>query len=121
VRWHHERADGSGYPDGLLNEEIPMQARIVGLADTFDAMTSPRPYRERISLGATLNEIVRSTPQRFDPAAVQALLVQLRRDAVGTNRSPFLEGAAGHLAASDIDHLAANLQHKTSGGRLYLT
>jgi hypothetical protein len=52
---------------------------------------------------------------------VQALLVQLRRDAVGTNRSPFLEGAAGHLAASDIDHLAANLQHKTSGGRLYLT
>jgi HD-GYP domain-containing protein (c-di-GMP phosphodiesterase class II) len=121
VRWHHERADGSGYPDGLLNEEIPMQARIVGLADTFDAMTSPRPYRERISLGATLSEIVRNTPHRFDPAAVQALLVQVRRDAVGTNRSPFLEGSAGQLAPTDIDQLAANLQHKTSNGRLYLT
>ena len=97
VRWHHERADGSGYPDGLLNEEIPMQARIVGLADTFDAMTSPRPYRERISLGATLSEIVRNAPQRFDPVAVQALLVQLRRDAVGSNRAPFLEAASRPL------------------------
>jgi hypothetical protein len=84
-------------------------------------MTSPRPYRERISLGATLSEIVRNAPQRFDPVAVQALLVQLRRDAVGSNRAPFLEDAAGHLAPSDIDQLAANLQHKTSNGRLYLT
>ena len=84
-------------------------------------MTSPRPYRERISLAATLSEIVRNTPQRFDPSTVQALLLQLRRDAVGSNRSPFLEGAAGQLAPTDIDHLAANLQHKTSNGRLYLT
>jgi putative nucleotidyltransferase with HDIG domain len=121
VRWHHERADGSGYPDGLQNEEIPMQARIVGLADTFDAMTSPRPYREPISLGTTLNDILRNTPHKFDPVAVQALLVQLRRDAVGSNRTLFLESSAGHLAPTDIDHLAANLQHKLSNGRLYLT
>jgi putative nucleotidyltransferase with HDIG domain len=121
VRWHHERADGSGYPDGLQYDEIPLEARIVGLADTFDAMTSPRPYREPISLGTTLNDILRNTPQKFDPTAVQALLVQLRRDAVGSNRTLFLEGSAGHLAPTDIDHLAANLQHKISGGRLYLT
>ena len=121
VRWHHERADGTGYPDGLRNEEVPMQVRIVGLADTFDAMTSPRPYRQPISLGTTLSEIVRHTPQKFDPTAVQAMLVQLRRDAVGSNRTPFLEGLAGHLGPTDIDHLAANLQHKISGGRLYLT
>jgi putative nucleotidyltransferase with HDIG domain len=121
VRWHHERADGSGYPDGLLNEDVPMQVRIVGLADTFDAMTSPRPYRDQISLGSTLTEIVRITPQKFDPAAVQALLVQLRRDAVGSNRAPFLETSAGHLAAPDIDHLAAMLQHKASNGRVYVT
>src|SRR5207248_5676170 len=89
VRWHHERADGSGYPDGLLNEDVAMQVRIIGLADTFDAMTSPRPYREPISLGATLNEIVRITPQKFDPNAVHALLVQIRRDAVGNNQIPF--------------------------------
>ena len=120
VRWHHERADGSGYPDGLHNEDVPMPVRIVALADTFDAMTSPRPYREPISLGATLNEIVRMTPQKFDANAVQALLVQIRRDAVGGNRAPLLEDrSAGNLAPTDIDHLAAMLQHKVSGARNY--
>ena len=122
VRWHHERSDGSGYPDGLLVEEVPVQVRIVGLADTFDAMTSERPYRERLSLGSTLNEIVRLTPQKFDPNAVHALLLQVRRDTVGSNRTPFLEERLGHdIAATDVDQLAASLQHKMSHGRLYLT
>ncbi len=122
VRWHHERADGSGYPDGLLNEDVPMQVRIVGLADSFDAMTSPRPYRESMSLGTTLNEIIRVTPQKFDPNAVHALLIQIRRDSVGSNRVPLLEDrSAGHLAPTDIDHLAADLQHKVTNGRSYLT
>jgi putative nucleotidyltransferase with HDIG domain len=122
VRWHHERSDGSGYPDGLLLEDVPMPVRIVGLADTFDAMTSERPYRERLSLGSTLNEIVRLTPQKFDPNAVHALLLQVRRDTVGSNRTPFLQDRmVGDIAASDIDQLAAGLQHKMSHGRLYLT
>jgi len=122
VRWHHERADGSGYPDGLLNDEVPMQVRIVGLADTLDAMISKRPYREPISLGATLHEIVRITPQKLDPSAVQALLVQIRRDSVGGNRVSFLEDrSAGNLAPADVDQLAAMLQHKVSNGRMYLT
>ncbi|HXM21365.1 MAG TPA: HD domain-containing phosphohydrolase [Terriglobales bacterium] len=122
VRWHHERSDGSGYPDGLLLEDVPMQVRIVGLADTFDAMTSERPYRERISLGSTLSEIVRLTPQKFDPNAVHALLLQVRRDTVGSNRSPFLQDRmGGDIAAADVDQLAASLQHKISHGRLYLT
>jgi putative nucleotidyltransferase with HDIG domain len=122
VRWHHERSDGSGYPDGLLLEDVPMPVRIVGLADTFDAMTSERPYRERLSLGSTLNEIVRLTPQKFDPNAVHALLLQVRRDTVGSNRTPFLQDRmVGDIAAADIDQLAASLQHKMSHGRLYLT
>jgi HD-GYP domain-containing protein (c-di-GMP phosphodiesterase class II) len=122
VRWHHERSDGSGYPDGLLLEDVPMQVRIVGLADTFDAMTSERPYRERLSLGSTLSEIVRLTPQKFDPNAVHALLLQVRRDTVGSNRTPFLQDRMGDdIAAADIDQLAASLQHKVSHGRLYLT
>jgi putative nucleotidyltransferase with HDIG domain len=122
VRWHHERSDGSGYPDGLLLEDVPMQVRIVGLADTFDAMTSERPYRERISLGSTLSEIVRLTPQKFDPNAVHALLLQVRRDTVGSNRTPFLQDNTGSdIAAADVDQLAASLQHKMSHGRLYLT
>ncbi len=121
VRWHHERADGSGYPDGLGAEDVAMPVRIVGLADTFDAMTSERPYRERLSLGSTLNEIVRLTPQKFDPNAVQGLLLQIRRDAVGSNRTPFLEERMSErIAAADIDHLAATLQHKMTHGRLFL-
>jgi putative nucleotidyltransferase with HDIG domain len=122
VRWHHERGDGSGYPDGLMMEDVPMPVRIIGLADTFDAMTSERPYRERLSLGGTLSEIVRMAPQKFDPNAVQGLLVQIRRDAVGSNRMPFLDDHAGiQISAGDIDQLAAALQHKMSHARLFLT
>ena len=122
VRWHHERADGSGYPDALRSEDLPMPVRVVGLADTFDAMTSERPYRNPLSVGETLSEIVRLTPDKFDPTAVQALLIQVRRDAVGSNRISFLEERiASNLAASDVDNLAATLQHKISHGRAYLT
>jgi putative nucleotidyltransferase with HDIG domain len=120
VRWHHERADGSGYPDGLVTDDVPVAVRIIGLADTFDAMTSERPYREPISLGSTLSEIVRLAPQKFDPNVVQALLVQVRRDAVGSNRTPLLSRPVD-IAPGDIDQLAANLQHKVSHGRLFLT
>jgi len=121
VRWHHERADGSGYPDGLRIDDLPMPVRIVGLADTFDAMTSPRPYREPISLGAALSEIVQLTPQKLDSTAVQALLLQIRRDAVGSNRTPFLDGTTPLIATADIDQLAASLQHKLNRSRIYLT
>jgi putative nucleotidyltransferase with HDIG domain len=122
VRWHHERGDGTGYPDQLMMDEVSLSVRIIGVADTFDAMNSERPYRERISLGGTLREIVRMSPQKFDPNVVQALLVQVRRDMVGSNRAPFLEeGLAGSIAAADVDHMAASLQHKISHGRLFLT
>jgi len=122
VRWHHERGDGSGYPDGLMMEDVPMPVRIVGLADTFDAMTSERPYRESLSVGSTLSEIVRLSPQKFDPHAVQGLLLQVRRDSVGSNRLRFLEERmAVNIAPTDVDHLAATLQHKVSHGRLFLT
>jgi len=122
VRWHHERADGSGYPDGLGTEDVPTPVRIVALADTFDAMTSLRPYREPLSLGGALSEIVRLTPQKFDPNAVQGLLLQVRRDTVGSNRVPFLEGRmAENISATDIDQLAAGLHHRMNHGRLFLT
>jgi HD-GYP domain-containing protein (c-di-GMP phosphodiesterase class II) len=122
VRWHHERGDGSGYPDGLHMDEIALPVRIIALADTFDAMTSARPYREPLSVGSALREIVRYAPTKFDPAVVQALLVQVRRDTVGSNRIPFLvESLAGSIAASDVDMLAATLQHKATNSRLYLT
>jgi HD-GYP domain-containing protein (c-di-GMP phosphodiesterase class II) len=122
VRSHHERSDGSGYPDGLVNDDLPMPVRIMALADTFDAMTSTRPYREPLSLGNALSDLVRLTPLKYDPNVVQAFLIQVRRDAVGSNRVPLL---ADHMPVSisptDIDQLAATLQHKISRGKIYLT
>ena len=122
VRWHHERGDGSGYPDGLFHDDVALPVHIIGLADTFDAMTSERPYREPLSVGSTLSEIVHMAPQKFDPQAVQALLVQIRRDATGSNRVPFLEtNVAVNISPVDVDQLASSLQHKISRGRLFLT
>jgi putative nucleotidyltransferase with HDIG domain len=121
VRWHHERADGSGYPDGIRGDEIPLAVRIVSLADTFDAMTSERPYRKGLSIGSALQELIRLTPQKYYAEALQALLIQIRRDAVGSNRTPVLEPAIMNLSATDVDELAATLQHKLSKGRPRLT
>jgi putative nucleotidyltransferase with HDIG domain len=122
VRWHHERADGSGYPDSLRSDELSMPVRVIALADTFDAMMSERPYRDPMSLGTCLNEIIRMTPQKFDPNVVQALLVQIRRDSAGSNQLPFLEDQGiVNLGPTDVDQLAATLQHKMSHGRLFLT
>jgi len=120
VRWHHERGDGTGYPDGLRSDETSMAVRIVALADSFDAMTSERPYRERLSVGSTLQELIHLTPQKYDPDAVQALLIQIRRDAVGSNRSPVLQPDLVTLSPTGVDELAASLQHKLSQGRTYL-
>ena len=122
VRWHHERGDGSGYPDGLVLEEVPLPVRIISVADTFDAMTSERPYREPVSIGGTLSELVRLSPQKYDPQAVQALLIQVRRDAVGSNATPILEEHLSvNIAPSDIDQLAATLQHRISRNRTFLS
>src|SRR5262252_4887374 len=121
VRWHHERSDGSGYPDKLMQDDVPMPVRIVGLADSFDAMTSIRPYRAPLSVGSALSDLVRLSPEKFDPNVVQALLIQVRRDVVGSSRSPLLESMSVNIAAADIDHLAATLQYKVSRGKAYLT
>jgi putative nucleotidyltransferase with HDIG domain len=122
VRWHHERSDGSGYPDALAGDDMPMPVRIMALADTFDAMTSTRPYRESLSLGSALNDLVRMSPQKYDPNVVHALLIQVRRDAVGSNRTPLLaDHMAVNIAPGDVDQLAATLQHKVSRGKMYLT
>jgi putative nucleotidyltransferase with HDIG domain len=121
VRWHHERGDGSGYPDGLHGDEMPQAVRIVALADTFDAMTSERPYRQRMPIGAALQELIRMTPQKYDPQVLQALLIQVRRDAVGTNRIPILDPEMLHLSATDVDQLASTLQHRISQDKIFLT
>ena len=71
---HHERWDGRGYPQGLRGEEIPLPARIVAVADTFDALTHDRPYKDAWSLADALAEMERERGWQFDPQVVDALL-----------------------------------------------
>ncbi len=72
VRSHHERMDGGGFPDGLVGEAIPMEARIVAVADAFDAMTTQRAYRPPRTPQAALEELLRCAGCHFDPAVVEA-------------------------------------------------
>lgn len=67
VRHHHERYDGKGYPDGLSGEDIPLFSRIIAIADSFDAMTSNRPYRQSMPLSYALSEIKNGRGKQFDP------------------------------------------------------
>jgi HD-GYP domain-containing protein (c-di-GMP phosphodiesterase class II) len=68
-----EHWDGTGYPDGRRADKIPLQARILHVADAFDALTNPRPYREALSPEDALGEIERNSGTQFDPAVVDAL------------------------------------------------
>jgi putative nucleotidyltransferase with HDIG domain len=129
VRSHHERVDGTGYPDGLPLGEMRPEVKIVALADTFDAMTTDRPYRRAMSVGESLTTIVNLTPSKLDPQPVHALILQIRRDAVaaisppppsdsGLARLRFLrDGLACNLFPSDIDQIAALLNHRLNQGR----
>jgi HD-GYP domain-containing protein (c-di-GMP phosphodiesterase class II) len=74
VRHHHERFDGRGYPDGVQGEEIPLEARIILVADTFDAMTADRPYRKGLSAERAYQEIREFAGRQFDPRLAQIFL-----------------------------------------------
>jgi putative nucleotidyltransferase with HDIG domain len=73
VRHHHERIDGRGYPDGLAGEAIPLESRIILVADSFEAMTSDRPYRRAPGQAFALTELARHSGTQFDPDVVAAL------------------------------------------------
>ena len=80
VRHHHERYDGTGYPDQLAREEIPVGARIIGLVDTYDALTSTRTYRPKLSpAAAALEEIDKNSGTQFDPHMVRVFIKEVLR------------------------------------------
>ncbi len=101
VMHHHERWDGEGYPMRLAGEEIPLLARVLAVADSFDAMTSESVYRRRLSYAEARRELLAGAGTQFDPALVDAFLEAMDRRA--------LAGATGLLAEhrGDAPHLPA--------------
>lgn len=96
IRHHHERMDGRGYPDGLKGDQVPLEARILAVADSFDAMTSARAYREPMSEEAALKELEKGAGTQFDPVVVAAM-IRWRRSVAhlpAAGENPASEGSA---------------------------
>jgi HD-GYP domain-containing protein (c-di-GMP phosphodiesterase class II) len=80
VRYHHERYDGNGYPDGVSGEEIPEVSRILAVADTWDAMTRNRAYRKALEYQVAINELIKNKGKQFDGRIVDAFIEVLHED-----------------------------------------
>ena len=80
ARWHHERYDGKGYPDGISSEEIPMEARIIAIADAYDAMSSRRSYRDVLPQDQVRGEVEKGKGTQFDPVYAEIMLAMIDED-----------------------------------------
>jgi HD-GYP domain-containing protein (c-di-GMP phosphodiesterase class II) len=83
IRHHHERYDGTGYPDGIRGEDIPMVGRIIAVADAYDAMTSSRPYRGELGHSEALEELRKNAGYQFDPGIVKAFIEAVGEEKIG--------------------------------------
>ena len=95
VRHHHERVDGKGYPDGLRGDEITIGAKIVNVADAFDAMTTERPYRQGLTMEQAVAQLEDKAGTQFAKEIVEVMVKALRegRMQVLKNESPWSQGA----------------------------
>lgn len=80
ARWHHERYDGKGYPDGIAGEEIPQEARIIAVADAYDAMSSRRSYRDVLAQDIVREEMEKGKGMQFDPVYAEIMLEMIEED-----------------------------------------
>lgn len=94
VRYHHERYDGTGFPDGISGEKIPLGARIISVADAFDAITSDRPYKKARSVEECREELIRNSGTQFDPAVVKAVIALLDESKISPPRVGTSAGTA---------------------------
>ena len=97
IQHHHERYDGTGYPDGLAGEKIPLGARIIAISDSYDSMTSDRPYRKPLTNGDAKSELLKNAGKQFDPK-----LVALFLDVLKEMEDVFL--VKDHLRAPAVSH-----------------
>ena len=103
IRHHHERFDGKGYPDGLSDTDIPLIARILALADSYDAMTSNRVYRKRLSDEEVRNEFIRCSGTQFDPALTQIFVSLIERGELNVHTSDGVsQDSSGRVQISSL-------------------
>jgi putative nucleotidyltransferase with HDIG domain len=100
VRHHHERMDGTGYPDALISEELSEGVKILALVDAFDAMTTDRPYREKLGLDETFTEVIKCCGTQFDEKITKTFFNLLLRELSGEVREPQILPLLEHTQAS---------------------
>ncbi len=104
AKYHHERMDGRGYPDGLTDKQIPLGAKIVTVADSFDAMTTDRPYKTRRTFDEVIVDLRRNTGSQFDPVVVAAFCRALLKELNGeTKERRFLKMLGKHYLDAEKD------------------
>jgi putative nucleotidyltransferase with HDIG domain len=124
TKCHHEKVDGTGYPQGLRGDEIPLGSKIVTLADSFDAMMTDRPYRARLPLDRALAEMRRHTSKQFAPEVVAAFCRLLLKEIQGVTRERVIipmiglkfdrESTTNELASMIAEFGGAQLKHRTA-------
>lgn len=112
VRHHHERFDGTGYPDGLAGDGVPLFARMIAVADAFDAMTSTRPYRPAMGRAAAIDKLRAGTGTQFDPMIVEAFIAALGRTAAVPIAGAFA------LLGGDLFRRMLSGAHRVAAGSL---
>jgi HD-GYP domain-containing protein (c-di-GMP phosphodiesterase class II) len=118
AKYHHERLDGRGYPDGLTDEQIPLGAKIVSLADSFDAMTTDRPYRRRRSFEDVVRDLRENSGKQFDGKVVAAFARAILKEVNGATKERRIMKMLGkdYLQGENVptllDDLIRDLSHK---------
>ena len=117
AKYHHERLDGRGYPDGLVDEQIPLGAKIVSLADAFDAMTTDRPYRRRRTFEDVVLDLRKCTGTQFDGQVVVAFARAILKEVTGEakERRVIKMLGKGYLDGEDVPSLLSDLIDELSG------
>ena len=128
AKYHHERLDGRGYPDGLRDEQIPIGAKIVSLADSFDAMTTDRPYRRRRSFEDVIRDLRANSGTQFDGKVVAAFARAILKEVSGKSKErritkmlgrDYLQGENVSILLSDLITDLTNLTGAGSGAQSY--
>lgn len=113
IRHHHERYDGRGYPDGLMGQRIPLEARILSVADTVEAMAADRPYRRGLSAETILAEVQANAGTQFDPVVAAAFCAVVQREGpaviVNSSREPHTLPAMSARLSASADDTAADM------------